>query len=275
MKAIPQLRTDGFRVRLYSDAPGLVEIPPQANAIVSIHVGAPSRMSCRHGRTHFCGTAVHGDVEIIPWGMSGSWELKQHDSALVMSFSPSLLRRAAEESELEGAGLELLSRFHTRDIQIEHMAWALKNEMENGYPCGRVYTDSLALALAARLIRRHSSLSSSSSCVKGKMPLPKLKEVLLFIDDHLAQDLSLSDIARVAGLSVSHCSELFRAAIGLSVHQYVIRRKVERAAWLLRESRLPISQVALETGFAHQSHLALHMRRILGTTPKKLRSSLQ
>jgi AraC family transcriptional regulator len=232
-------------------------------------------MHCRHGRTHFCGTAIHGDIEIIPWGMSGSWELEQNDSAFVMSFSPALLRTAAEESGLDTAGMELLSRFHIRDMQIEHMAWALKSEMENGYACGRVYTDSLALALAAHLVRRHSSLSSPSSCVNGRMPLRKLKEVLLFIDDHLAQDLSLTDVARAAGLSVSHCSALFRAAMGVPIHQYVLRRKVERAMWLLRESRLPISQVALETGFAHQSHLALHMRRILGTTPKKLRSSLR
>jgi AraC family transcriptional regulator len=275
LKTTPQPSTDGFRVRLYSDAPGLVEIPPQTNAIISIHVGPPSQMSCRHGRTHFFGTAVHGDVEIIPWGMSGAWELKQRDTAFVMSLSPGLLRRAAEESGCDGAGLELLSRFHTRDVQIEHMAWALKSEMENGYPCGRIYTDSLAMALAAHLVRRHSSVSGPASCVSGKIPLRKLKEVLLFIDDRLAQDLSLADIAGVAGLSVSHCSALFRAAVGMSIHQYVVRRKVERAVRLLRETHLPISQVALETGFAHQSHLALHVRRILGTTPKKLRSSLQ
>jgi AraC family transcriptional regulator len=275
MKRTPQPRTDGFRVSLHSDAPGLVDIPPQANAIVSVHVGPPSQMSCRHGRTQFRGTAVHGDVEIIPWGMSGAWELKQRDTAFVMSLSPGLLCKAAEESGLDGAGIELLSRFHTRDIQIEHMAWALKNEMENGYPCGRVYTDSLALALAAHLVRRHSSLSGPSTCANGKMPLRKLKQIFEFIDDHLAQDLPLADIAHVAGLSVSHLSAMFRAAVGLPVHQYVLRRKVERAAWLLRESRLPISQVALETGFAHQSHLSLHMRRVLGTTPKKLRSSLQ
>jgi AraC family transcriptional regulator len=269
--------TDGFRARLHSDAPGLVELSPQANAIVSVHVGSPARMSCRHGRALFRGTAIHGDVEIIPWGMPGGWELKQHDVAFVMSLSPALLGRAAEESGVNGAGagMELLSRFHTRDLQIEHIAWALKNEMDNGYPCGRVYTDGLALALAAHLVRRHSSLSPHSGCVNGRMPLRKLKEVLLFVDDHLAEDLSLADIARVAGLSLSHLSALFRASVGMPVHQYVLRRKVERAAQLLRGSRLPISQVALESGFAHQSHLALHMRRIMGTTPKKLRSGVE
>ena len=104
------------------------------------------------------------------------------------------------------------------------------------------------------------------------MPSRKLKDVLRFIDEHLGEDLSLGRIARVAGVSGSHLNVLFGAAVGYSIHQYVIRRRVDRAAWLLEESRLPVSQIALETGFAHQSHLALHMRRIMGTTPRKLRT---
>jgi AraC family transcriptional regulator len=50
-----------------------------------------------------------------------------------------------------------------------------------------------------------------------------------------------------------------------------VQRRVERAKTLLSESNLPISQIALETGFAHQSHLAHHMRRVLGISPKAVR----
>lgn len=265
---------DGFRVRLLSDAPGMVEVPPLKNAVVSVHVGPPARMSCRHGRTRHDGAAIHGDVEILPWGMPGSWELKQRDAALVMSLSPQLLRAAAEDSGLDGGNMELIGRFHVRDVQIEHIAWALKGEMESGFPCGRLYLDSLAAALAVQLVRRHSSLSIPANDGNARMSSAKLRQILLFIDDHLSRDLSLAEIARVAGRSVSHTSAQFRAAVGQSIHQYVLRRRVERAAWLLQKSGLPISQVVLETGFAHQSHLALHMRRILGTTPNKLRASL-
>lgn len=267
-----QRAEDGFRLRLLSDAPGLVEVPGLPYAIVSMHVGPSARMVCRHGTERHCGVAIHGDVEIIPWGMPGSWELKQRDTALVMTLSPRLLQSAAQESGFDAGSMELRNSFHTRDIQIEHIGWALKSEMERGYPCGRLYRDSLAMALAAHLVRHHSTLSCPSRGANGKMPPGKLKQVLLFIDDNLGQDLSLAGIAQVAGLSASYCNALFRAAIGLSLHQYVIRRKVERAAWLLQESQVPISQVALEAGFAHQSHLALHMRRLLGTSPKKLRA---
>jgi AraC family transcriptional regulator len=271
-----QLRPqDEFRVRLMSDAPGLVEMKAQPKAIVSVHLGPSSRMLCRHGNVPHHGTAIHGDVEIIPWGISGSWELKERDAALVMMIAPSLLLTAAQDMGGDSSQIELRSRFHVRDLQIEHIAWALKSEMEHGNPSGHLYRDSLAMALAVHLVRNHSSLSGPVSRTNGKMSPGKLKQVLMFIEDHLAQDLSLVDVARASGVSVSHCNVLFRESVGLSIHQYVIRRRVERAAWMLQEGRLSISQIALETGFAHQSHLAMHMRRLLGTSPRNLRAHRQ
>jgi len=74
----------------------------------------------------------------------------------------------------------------------------------------------------------------------------------------------------VVGLSVSHFKVLFREAVGLSPHQYLIRRRVERAKNLLGEGKLSICQIATESGFAHQSHLARHMHRVLGVAPKAL-----
>lgn len=71
-------------------------------------------------------------------------------------------------------------------------------------------------------------------------------------------------------MSISHLKSTFRMATGMPVHQYVIRRRVERAAQLLRRGRLPISQVAVQVGFAHQSHLAMHMKRLLGESPHQI-----
>jgi AraC family transcriptional regulator len=255
-----------------SDPPGVVEMPALPNAIVSIHMGPSARMYCEHGGESHRGTAIHGDIDIIPWGTPGRWELKQKDTALVLSLAPKLLRTAAEDCGLDADRLEMRNRFQARDAQIEHLGWALKSEMERGYPCGRLYLESLGIALAAHLVQNHSSFSCPARNVNGNMSAGKLKQVLSFIEDHLSEDLSLADIAGIAGLSVSYCKTMFRATVGLSIHQYVIRRRVERAAGLLRASKLSISQVALETGFAHQSHLALHMRRLLGTSPKMLRT---
>jgi AraC family transcriptional regulator len=123
-------------------------------------------------------------------------------------------------------------------------------------------------------VREHSCFSfdtGRSHQPVGRMAPRKLKDVLSYIEDHLHTDLSLQEVAGVAGLSVSHFKAMFREAVGMPTHQYVIRRRVEHAAELLRHSDLPISQVALESGFAHQSHLAIHTRRILGRSPRQVR----
>jgi AraC family transcriptional regulator len=99
----------------------------------------------------------------------------------------------------------------------------------------------------------------------------KLKQVLSYIEDNLHHDLSLHEIAGVAGLSVSHCKSVFRQTMGVPIHQYIIQRRVEHAKALLCKSELSITEIAHTTGFAHQSHLANHMRRVLGFSPKAVR----
>ena len=262
--------TENVRVTLMSDNPGLVEFPGCSAAIVSIHVGPSSLMTCRRGGISHRGSAVHGDIDIIPPRLTGIWELKERDTALIVRLEAPLLNRAAEDLDADPSKVEIRNRFQARDARIEHVAWALKAEMESGCPGGRLYMDSLATAMAAELLGSHSSLERLSN-YQGGFSARKLKQVLSYIEDNLSEDLSLNAIASVAGLSVSHCKVLFRKTVGMPVHQYVIRRRVDRAAALLRNGDLPVSQVALETGFSHQSHLAAHMRRVLGVSPRTIR----
>jgi AraC family transcriptional regulator len=258
-----------------SDPPGVLEDAGFPRTIVIIHMGAPARVECRRGGESHRGTAIHGDIDIIPSGTPTRWELKDKDTALVVTLAPELLGMVAEESGLRPGQSNIRNRFQVRDAQIEHIGWALQTEMERGYPCGRLYMDSLATALAAQLLRNHSSLPGKPLPAREGLAGRRLKQVLAFIEDNLNADLSLNDIAAVAGLSLSHCKALFQQSTGLPIHQYLIRRRVERAASLLRDGSLPISQVALEAGFAHQSHLAMHMRRVLGISPKTFQSALQ
>jgi AraC family transcriptional regulator len=265
--------TGSLRVSLLSDPPGFVESPGSDRAVVCIHAGPPVFALCRHGKEYHRGTTIYGDVDILPPNTPASWELKGTDVDLVIAIKRELLESVVTDSGRDACHLEIRSRFQARDTQIEHIGWALKAEMENGYPCGQIYMDSLALALAARIVGGHSSLAPLPNGPKGKMSDGRLKDLLSFIEENLGQDIGLRKLAEVAGLSVSHFKVLFRRTMGSSVHQYLIRRRVERAQALLRNGKLPIGQIALETGFCHQSHLALHMRRILGVSPRQVRDS--
>jgi AraC family transcriptional regulator len=265
--------TENLHLSLISDQPGLVEFLGTPRVVVSLHVGGSVTVDCRRGGERHRGTTIHGDLEIIPPNLGGVWELKTRDTALVIGLKLCVLERVVQESGGDIGKLRVFNRFQARDLQIEHIGWALKAEMENGYPCGRSYTDALAMGLATRVVRNHSSLARASRTIKAAMPGRKLKAVLGYIEDNLGRDLGLEEIADVAGLSASHFKTMFRKSLGLPPHQYLIRRRVERAAMQLRRGKMPIGQIALENGFCHQSHLAMHTRRVLGLTPQQLRNT--
>jgi AraC family transcriptional regulator len=266
-----QLSLGGFRISLLTDLPGLVELPGQEETRVSIHVGPPVEVLCRRAGRYHHGTSMRGDIHIIPPDTPSAWDLRGKDTFLTMSVSPALLNRVAKELGHGPDGIEIRNRFQVRDTQLENLGWALKGEMECGYPCGQLYFDSLAVAVTTRLIRYHSSKSIDMKRPNKRLSDRRLRQVFVYIEDNLAQNIALGDLAAVVGLSVSHFNVLFREAVGLSPHQYLIRRRIERAKDLLSEGKLSISQIAAESGFAHQSHLARHMRRMLGVTPMALR----
>jgi len=265
--------TEDLRLSLISDRPGVVEFGGSSGVVVSIHVGPSVAVDCRRGGERRVGTTIHGDVEIIPPNTSGFWELKSSDSALVIGLKLRLLHAVVEQSGADSGQLRITNRLQTRDPQIEHIGWALKAEMESGYPSGRMFIDGLATSLAARIVRNHSSLARPARTPRAPMAARKLKTVLAYIEDNLARDMTLQEVAQVAGLSTSHFKALFRKSVGMPPHQYLIRRRVERAAMQLRTGNTPIGQVALENGFCHQSHLAMHTRRVLGVTPQEVRDN--
>jgi AraC family transcriptional regulator len=215
---------------------------------------------------------VHGDIDIIPARTDSRWVMHdQNDTALILALPPSLVDTVAEEQGFDSRRVEIRNRFQIRDAQLENICWALKAEMETNYPSGRLYTDSLGVSIASRLVSTHSSVAQSTISRSGGLGGRRLKQTLAYIEDHLSEDLSLSRIARIGGVSASHFKTLFRESAGVPVHQYVIQRRIERAKDLLMHDKLSIAEVALATGFSHQSHLARHMRRAVGLSPRAMK----
>jgi len=240
------------RVRFRTDPPGVVEVPPRDHPVIAIHVGPSVYIHCRRGPWSHSGLGVHGDIDIVPAGIPSRWEMKETDRVILIDVE-------------NQPGVEILNRFQIRDRFLEALGRMMRTEMEAGYPNGRLYLDSLGSSVAEHLLARYSS-GASPELRKGGLG-PQLKRVIAYVEDNLSQDLSLKQLADVAGVSVSHIKTTFRESVGLPVHQYVIERRVDRAQMLLREGKLPISRIAAETGFAHQSHLSYHVRRVLGVSP--------
>jgi AraC family transcriptional regulator len=261
---------NGFEAIVYEATPGFDETLC-ANHSVSMHVSAPVLVTSTCDGEVLHRLQVPGDIKIIPAGFSRIWEIQSSARKVTVNVSRGLVQTAADAMGIDGQRVSIAPQLHLRDPQIEHIVWALKNELETDEPMGRVYAESLGLALAAHLIRRYARVPSRR--VDGALSKRRLKRVMEYVDQHLGEDLSLMELAEIVNVSPSHFNVLFKQAVGLSVHQYVIRRRVERAIHLLLNDRLVLSEVALRAGFANQSHMASCMQRVAGVTPGSLRRS--
>ena len=101
----------------------------------------------------------------------------------------------------------------------------------------------------------------------GRLSAVQLRRVTDYIDEHLAEDLSLAELAGIVALSSFHFARLFKGATGYAPHQYHIRCQVKRSKELLLENDLSTACVAQAVGFASQSHLNYHFKRVVGLTP--------
>jgi AraC family transcriptional regulator len=250
----------GLGVELRRSAPGAFWHGASEYHWLSVHAGDPVRVTCAENTLS---VRTRGEISVIPAGTTEGWIEDDAGDTVDLRLSQSLMDQAAAEMGLDSARAGVEARYHFRDAQIEHLTWALAAEHRAGFPNGLVYVESLGMALAVHLLARYRAPAPP----RGGLSPQQLARVTEYIEAHLAEDVSLLRLSRVAAVSASHLRALFKRSLGVTVHEYVIQRRVERARELLTGGELRASEVARAAGFAHQSHMARCMRRVLGVTP--------
>ena len=258
---------NGFGAELVSVAAGVHRIPALQHHRVGIHVGTPVKARCLCNERRHVRLQSPGDTDVIPAGLDGQWADESSCTIFSVWFADAFARRTLEQMELRGNRAEIRPQFQMRDPRFQHLAWALRAELEADDASDPLYAESLATAMIVRLLEEAPPLEGKRS---KRLAARTAARVVEFIEGNLDQRLTLAELAALADLSVPHFKVLFRETLGVPVHQYVVQRRVERARALLLQGALSASQVALETGFAHQSHMARWMGRVLGVTPREL-----
>jgi AraC family transcriptional regulator len=256
----------GFGAELVNVSAGVHRIPAFKHHRIGVHVGAPVRAHCHCNEKPHSRIQAHGDADVIPAGLDGQWSDESACTIFSIWIGEDFARRTAEQLALKPDGAQIRPQFQMRDPRFQHLAWALRAELEADVASDPLYAESLCTAMVVRLIGGAASLDDKRRTLAPRTAA----RVTEFIEAHLDRRLTLSELAALADLSVPHFKVLFRATLGVPVHQYVVQRRVERARTLLLQGRLSASQVALDAGFAHQSHMAHWMGRLLGITPREL-----
>ncbi|HEV7777832.1 MAG TPA: AraC family transcriptional regulator [Luteibacter sp.] len=249
---------------------GVFQSPVDSRHVLCLHVGQPVPVSYRAGNYERQGVRIHGQFCVVPASSSTRWTLSRPARSLLLRLSPSLMAETADAMSLGSSGSELAPSIHIRDPQVERIGWMMQAEDHDSYPGGRLFADSLASALAARLFALQTRKTTTTTRPGRALPAWRLRHVIEYVESHLDEDLTLAELARVAGFSLSHFKPLFKQAIGVPVHRFVLERRVERARIRLLEGGMSLTDIALEAGFSHPSHMARCMRRVLGLSPSQI-----
>jgi AraC family transcriptional regulator len=193
--------------------------------------------------------------------------------------SPKLIICALEKNFIREVALEINGRpasdaaFPIRDTQIEGLVDLMIHDFEASRPCP-LYSEMLAHSLAIRfLLYGNSSKHTLNSSVE---PLPSriLSRIRDRIDAELDTELSLASLAKESGYSREHFLRMFRAATGMTPHQYVMERRLSAAQHLLEQSKMLLADIAFKCGFSSQTHMNDVFRERLGFTPLKYRRDI-
>jgi AraC family transcriptional regulator len=219
---------------------------------------------------------TRGSVAVIPSGQSFSATLESPSEHLAIYLEPSLVLLAASESRARTSlPVEVVERCVPNDPVISGVGLALMAELESEGLSGRLYAESLRNVLAVHLLRHYTGSVAATQRFTGGLSGKKLRQVMARIADSYETDLSLADLAGVAGMSTFHFAREFKRTTGTTPHQYLIKFRVDRAKALLTGSELPLVEVSSRSGFSHQSHFTRLFRRLTGTTPQSYRLMFQ
>ncbi|WP_374667811.1 AraC family transcriptional regulator [Ramlibacter sp.] len=165
------------------------------------------------------------------------------------------------------------------DDVLRPLALALHADLRDGNPDGARASERLAMALVGRLLLREHHQAAGPA----RRDLDRVRD---HIEQHLATELALDDLARVAGMSLFHFCRVFRDTTGITPHRYILARRMEHAKRLLwagaggagaaAEAHAPsVLEIALACGFASPSHFSAQFKRHTGRTPLQWQRELR
>jgi AraC family transcriptional regulator len=262
----------GFRLeqRIDGRAVELVEGYTPSHLVVMNTGDAVRRDVCEAGKWTSARHAT-GEVMIIPAGIPIAMRRSGPAEFTVLSTPPEYLDAVAGHG---GAGRGLEPRVViTNEPLLAQLVTALRDDLRAGSPTGALYGETLGSALAAQLLRAHGGARAAPQRARGGLSDGRLRKVLEYIDAHLAAPMSLADLARMVELGTYHFAHQFKQSVGISPHRHVLQRRIEWSKSLLRDTDLPLVDLALRCGFANQSHFAATFRRVTKATPAEYRRS--
>lgn len=251
---------------------------PVKDQLIIQHLDGPVFIDRLHGSGAGRYEVPAGGLVLFPGGYDFGVRLAGALSTLHVYIRRAVIEEVASDFVNGDPGhVEISPQFLPPVPALAYLLGAIRQALFEDEQGSAIYIDYLARVVASQLLRRHSGLHVHSAPQLGPVGAigPTLGRVIDYMRANLEQPLGLDDIAEAAGRSPSQVVRQFRASLGIPPHQYLLVLRVKHAQDMLRNTNLPVAEVALASGFSHQEHLTRVFRRLCGTTPAAYRRSVR
>jgi AraC family transcriptional regulator len=155
----------------------------------------------------------------------------------------------------------------TADPVTARLGLCLLPAIEHPGQLNKLFIDHVASALCAHIVHAYGGMRLPAEAGAAGLAPWQERRATEIMTAHLDGDISVVEIAGECGLSRGHFDRAFKQSTGLSPHRWLVQRRLDKAKDLLRNSSLPIVEIALACGFAEQSHFTRVFTRNVGESP--------
>jgi AraC family transcriptional regulator len=251
-------------------------LPSEVDLISFVLSGDEKHSFWLDGKLRLQGAANTGLVNIIPAGSSPASVIGSSVTVLHILVPRAFIAEQAERSELPGAAsLELRHIMLEKDLHAEALSHRILAAMVQADPLSRLEMDALGLNVVAYLLRTHSNLAAPKARqAQGGLGAYHLRRICQYIMDHLCDDVSLAELAAVAGLSAFHFARAFKQSTGIPPYAWMTARRMDRAQeMMLAQPAMGLTEIALCVGYESHSAFSTAFRQATGATPSQWRKA--
>jgi AraC-like DNA-binding protein len=247
------------------------ETPHEAHLVMVVVNTANIRLSV-NGATIHDGVAMPGMFHVTEPGARVSCLFRGAHEFLHLHV-PNALIEEYDRTVPNASAPQFAKTGLRKDEMVERLARALLAGEQIGGALGGHYADCVSAAIVMRLLTSAERGGSAARPRVAELARWRLRRAIEFVETNLANSISTSDISAAAGLTRMHFAAQFKAATGLRPHEYLLRRRVERAQEMLMQTAMSVVDVALSVGFQSQSHFTVVFNRFVGRPPHAWRQS--
>lgn len=251
-----------------------VAIPTMRDFMIVVYRGGVAEMSRRSDGRWQSARVEPGIVSILTRAEQSRWRWdKAIDVSHLYLSQTAIARVAGEVFDREIGDVEMRDMVRAEDPVLPALTAMLENELDTGVLGGRLYVDALKTQLCVHILRHYANVIFRDYRSYGRLSPAQCRLVVQYVEEHLEQNISLSELAGLTQLSVFAFIRKFQADFQCPPHAYVLGQRVKHAKRLLARPDVPLKVIAASCGFSDQSHMTRVFRRVLNVTPAEFRRS--